>query len=452
MRLHGLLTLPLLLVLSSCSGGSTSTNGLTDAGDDGDTPVFEVPAGEKFNASTITQHGVTWEFDGEYPAGRFANGDYWVVGPVTIVRIDPPSVSGSRIQNGSQINPVGGTSSQGFDNAMDRVSYDEDLNVAVDLSASSPLVVEPGSSLLSTRSYDEEAVLPQLDGMQILTVLAEEPPDDAFRPAYCGSDKSIRFRASDLDTAVLLSLPRVSSTPEMSVVERYFERPWMDHLKGWSARYSFPNDNMPDYGREMSHRVSVAALILNMDFTDDEKSTLLISFVQLGIDLYGIVENGGQVNWKNDGGHSAGRKWPILFAGIVLNDPDMLAIGSDTETLFGEDGQTFYVAMEDGEINDGHGGYTADDVGMAEWGITHSTRPHNDNKSWGTSYRQCCTAVSWSGWVLAARMMDALELWNHDALFDYQDRYMETEEGPGYPRASDSFLEESWDTYRSTLD
>jgi len=47
------------------------------------------------NAATtnsISQFGITWTFNQQHEFGQFANGDYWVVGPVTIVAIDllPP--------------------------------------------------------------------------------------------------------------------------------------------------------------------------------------------------------------------------------------------------------------------------------------------------------------------------------------------------------------------------
>jgi len=54
--------------------------------------------------------------------------------------------------------------------------------------------------------------------------------------------------------------------------------------------------------------------------------------------------------------------------------------------------------------------------------------------------------------VLAARMMGAKNLWNHNALFDYQDRYMNVTavsgSNPGW-RAITPFNEEMWDTYRA---
>ena len=38
---------------------------------------------------SVTQYGITWTFEEEASVGRFITGDYYVVGPVTVVAIDP---------------------------------------------------------------------------------------------------------------------------------------------------------------------------------------------------------------------------------------------------------------------------------------------------------------------------------------------------------------------------
>lgn len=48
-------------------------------------------------ASSVTQHGITWTFSTARPVGQFVNGDYWVVGPVTINSVSPaPSGAGAQ--------------------------------------------------------------------------------------------------------------------------------------------------------------------------------------------------------------------------------------------------------------------------------------------------------------------------------------------------------------------
>jgi hypothetical protein len=205
--------------------------------------------------------------------------------------------------------------------------------------------------------------------------------------------------------------------------------------------------------------------MLHLNFPNAQKEKLLIRFVQLGIDFYGIVQDGGEKNWAANGGHASGRKWPILFAGLVLNDPNMKNIGrpdipgygpSHPEYVhFGEDDQTFYVAEADIEAT--HGlkwnpdrrdaqkiPYEQEDIGLPEWGIIHADNPENSNKFWSTAYRQV-SSPGWGGFVLAAHIMGAKGLWNHDALFDYKDRYMQVEAGW---KQTSKFVESMWDVYR----
>jgi hypothetical protein len=393
-----------------------------------------VAPGGGATARKITQFGVTWTFDGLYEVGQFANKDWWVVGPVTIVDIDPPStdLGGGRTLNGSMLNPSPfRDQTQAYDSTMYaqyKVSsnYNPLLNAALNVSAASPLVVKANNSLVSTISKAAPNTRPQLKTAAILTVLDQAPPAGSFRPPYSGENKRIRFNESQLDYSMLARLPRLPSTPGMASVRQQFRRPWIDHVPLWIGRYLHPVDNMPDYGREIGNAVSTASLMLNSDFTDAEKRDLLVSFVQLGIDFYGIAQDGGKDNWPPSAGHMNGRKWPILFAGIVLGDPDMGSVGFDKSIQFGEDGQTFYVEeTSPGVYNNGFGGYTAAHVGMPEWGTAHANKPSLDDVTWfGDPYRLCCTTNSWWGMVLAAHAMGAKALWNHDPLFDYMDRYL----------------------------
>ena len=66
---------------------------------------FAQPLYAAVQQSQISQFGITWTFDKDYTVGQFTNGDYWVVGPVTIIKIQPASVElNGRTINGSMIN------------------------------------------------------------------------------------------------------------------------------------------------------------------------------------------------------------------------------------------------------------------------------------------------------------------------------------------------------------
>jgi hypothetical protein len=430
----------------------------------------------------VTQWGVTWTCDANYPSGQFANGDWWVVGPVKIVSIDPPSVTDStgRTMNGSMLNPVAGCAlPQGYDSAMPSNTYDPVLNVAAGVSRDKPLLLPPGSSLISSVSLPAPGSIPQLDRAAILTILAFAPEPNSFRPPYCGTDKSVRFKASRLDYSLLKKLAPVAGTPAWSDVENQFAHSWIEHAGGWTATALRPQSNMPNYGREMHTAIGVAGLMLHLNASDTQKKKILVEYVQLGIDLYGVAVNGGNANWTPEGGQSGGRKWPILFAGIMLGDPAMKNIGSKSgdylyqnghgpgnippeHIAFGEDDQTFYVTQADIDATNSPGWkpdsrdiqklhYSKADLGLPEWGIDHSRTPAASNKWWPTEYRQVA-GPPFHGTALAALLTDGGKtLWNHPAYFDYCDRYMQVSSVKGdYPgwRSLSDFTENMWDAYR----
>lgn len=105
-------------------------------------------------ARQVSQHGVTWKFDRDVPVGQFVNGDYYVVGPVTVVGIDPAPVDG---MNGSVLNLNPGRGKSGFDFRASRGnSYDARMRSAP------PISMKPGDSLLSSVSAGKERQFPQM--------------------------------------------------------------------------------------------------------------------------------------------------------------------------------------------------------------------------------------------------------------------------------------------------
>ncbi len=433
--------------------------------------------------NSITQFGITWTFDKKYPYGRFANGDYWVIGPVNITGITNDwHVHGflpEQGRDGSMINPSC-NNKQGYDNTLS--SYESTLNVSypngMAISPGNPLVLNIDRSLISTVSWlynsesDTEPGCPVFNGGThtpvpvlrdgaILTCLNSIPLEGSFRPPYAGSDKTVKFNVDRLDYSLLMNLSPVPDTvPDIASVQRDFERPWIDHVNQYLGAYIHPSENMPHYGREMSKKIGDASLMLHLDFSqlsgNPSRTILVIEFVQLGIDLAGIADAGG--SWPPNGGWLMGRKWPILFAGVMLNDEHMKNVGNWT-TLFQEDADTFYVSMA--EVNMTHSGawtpdtrggtpvpYEIPDIGLPEWGILHATQPAYDNKLWATAYRGI-NGVSYGGFVLAAHIMGQKTTWNHDALFDYEDRWWGITGGDQYPQSSTPFTKDMWNTYRA---
>ncbi|MFY9345848.1 MAG: hypothetical protein WAT39_25375 [Planctomycetota bacterium] len=413
-------------------------------------PQAALPVG---HLAELDRAGTSWAFDRPVQCGRFVNGDWWVVGPVAIVAITPRSVAdGARVRHGSMINPDPKAHTQGYDSAMfgDGAAgrFDPVANVGLGVSAAQPLRLFPGQSLVSATSHALAGNLPQLETCAVLTCLDAPPPPNSFRPPYAGTDKTCRWSADRLDLTKLAQLDAVPGAPTIPELVERFERTWLDHVQGWTGRYLHPSRNMPDYGRDLADLVGQAALVLQLDQKPVAKRPLAIQLVQLGIDCAGIVRSGGR--FLADGGSGSGRKFPVLFAGALLGDDELLTLARERKFAFGEDAQTFVIAATGDTWNGGHGGYGADDVGLPEWGNRHHDDPQHDSKSWtGDPYRRCCTANAWHGFVLAARIMGLKEAWGHDALFDYIDRYMQIEPKGSWTRSWNPFAERMWDAHRA---
>ena len=410
------------------------------------------------NSRSVEQYGITWQFLEPARVGRYVTGDWWVVGPVTIQAISPAPTPG---RNGSVVNPPAGKR-QGYD---DRIAGYE-----ASLRATLPLVLQPGQSLVSTASVEQvgqktaETVPGQycrgpLRTAAVLTCVAQPPEVDAFRPAYVGSQK-LSFSARQLRRDLLPRLKPVGPLPELAGYERYLERIWLDHLHEWPNRMMHPLENMPDYGREITNIVSTVSLMLMLDDSENQHEKLLLRFVQLGIDYYGVTQSDNDL-WRANGGHNSGRKMPILFAGVLLAHDGMKHVRAS----FAEDEQTYF--------GRGYGGQ------KVLWTIDRSeSRRHEhlppgawdgppfkgDNNGWKSEGYRRLNGPTWIGQALAARLLGAKAYWNHDAYFDYVDRWVaEAKDGTVDPKTlaptgydpfagAGAFVQAMWQAYRPKAD
>jgi hypothetical protein len=266
----------------------------------------------------------------------------------------------------------------------------------------------------------------------------------------------------DLDTSQLKNLPPVAELPDINERLENISRPWIDHAHEYIGAMIHPSMNMPNYGREMGRILAEVGLLVNLDLSRvpgaPSKEDLVIRLVQFGIDSTGIADAGG--GWPENGGHGLGRKFPILFAGVLLDDKHMLNVGN-WETRFQDDEQTFYVSEQEVEITNStrwnpdsraqdKEPYRSSDIGMPEWGVRHTKRPTADNRGWRTPYR-AVNGVVIPGFALAASIMERRQEWNHDAYFDYAVRYMEKIRESGQrikgTNAPTVFMQQMWDQY-----
>ncbi|NLF31900.1 MAG: hypothetical protein GX591_13555, partial [Planctomycetes bacterium] len=346
--------------------------------------------------ASVSQYGITWTFAEPARVGRFVNGDFYVVGPVTVAAIDPAPRYGDavaddeldayekkqiadgtlktagRIRNGSMLNPP----------ARQQVAYDSGIRnwFRPELAAKLPIAMKPGDSLVSTISLavGETVQAPYVGHRKgrthmranhddspvraaaVLTCMAAPQPADAFRPACCDTANTV-YLARNLKRHLLKTLqrpkgisrgeghsalyhpdsdpPRAENLPKIEYWAGVFGRPWVN--TGFFG-FEQPMENMPHYEQWIGQAMSMGGLMLMLDYTPAEKEPLLINMVQVGIDYWGAVR-GGHPGWQGWGGHGSGRKFPIVFAGLMLGDETM---ASPTKAYpgcnFGEDNQTMY--------------------------------------------------------------------------------------------------------------
>jgi hypothetical protein len=373
------------------------------------------------NTSQITQYGITWTFDREYPTGQFANGDYWVIGPVTITNITP-GFDGT--YNGWEVNPV-------FEGPQGLDARAGEFDAA--LIPSFPYVANPNESVVKAIStdLDNDNCRPCLKTAAILTVLAEVPPGDGadvFRPPYVGQEKPFYY-VEDLRTDLLPTYDPVADTPSLEWVEERFSPVQLDHKGGRTGRCLHPEDHMPDYGSNIAQDNDDGALRLMLNDPIEEKMPALIAYIQYGIDLYHMVLLGQ--TWPSGGGHRPGQKLPLTFASILLDDEEMKDV-IRSATFFHEDVGVYRSETTGIALFGFHDTYWTE---RNYWSVLETGsgfKSHADpyglidgGKEPGGSYQFCCISQPWKGSALALHLMPVMKtVWDNQVFFDYVDRWV----------------------------
>ena len=322
---------------------------------------------------SLTQYGITWTFEKPVRVGQFVGGDYYVVGPV-VVSVSPKPLfgndvtdatdaerkyyAGSVARNGSVLN-LSATGLPAFDSRVQGHRYDP-KNFA-----RFPLAIKPGDVLISTISVATPRAQERMMGPSdhknvstvqtaaVLTCVAEPVAPDAFRPSYCDPERKLYF-ARNLKRELLPRLAPPASAPQVAYMTRVFERPWIDTV---FFGFASPVDNLPQYGREVARAAGMGTLLLCCDYDEATKERLLQGIVQAGVDYWGAIR-AGHPGYQAHGGHGSGRKWILVFSGILLGDADMqnpyakfpnVKFGEDMQTVYG-DGWTGAKALYAGHV------------------------------------------------------------------------------------------------------
>lgn len=302
----------------------------------------------------IEQGEVIWKFSKPRPVGQFANGDWWVLAPVTITEIlpqykkikDSVSVSSKVILltfyiNGWEVNPVANVYKHGFDGALyynvsdPSKSYFDSTLVpklpytvtigAVDSSGGAVSIVKVVSNLdKGGKNY-----LPsrRIKSAKVLTVVSSIPEGNGanlFRPPYVRGEKPF-YSVDNIrwDRLPSYNSP-VSSPPTLESIESLYRNTGLAHTR--AVRLLLPVDAyVSDYQPANCPSINEALLRLMLnDKTNEEKKSALIAVLQRGID---IIHWQIQGNVYPESGHQ----------------PGWLAIPSFTAALLGIDKYKVFV-------------------------------------------------------------------------------------------------------------
>jgi hypothetical protein len=428
-------------------------------------------------ASSLTKNGITWTFSIALEYGQYINGDYWVVDPgsgITISSTTHTVVSGVASGEHHTINPRWGS------HAYDSRQGGYDAGQAVSL----PVVLTAGDCIVTVTNYTAGVTnQTYLDTAAILNVVDEIQDASNFRPPYCrpsrvadSSTDALLFSQDSITSGKWALLPKkshvgIGSIPSLASTLALVSGPWIDHLgESWCGEIA-PHQYMKAYGEYVSQDVSTAFGQLCLDYTDSELKELATHLIQIGIDNYATTLDGGK--WYANGGLMNGRKLPITFAAVMLNDTSMKAFSrwdpvNTLQPRFSEDGQTYYfddstlplyqgpapsflvysvpgsgrVAVRGvkGWLDIANGGtgdlalWRMNNAGDVTSCVAHEHKPLSD---WNSvydngegkyeAYRLANTAHAWIGQCLFMYLFgndELISVWDHNAYFDYCIRWM----------------------------
>ena len=290
--------------------------------------------------STAPGSGAQIVFDlgqGSYACGRFANGDWYVVGPAVIRQITPAIVgSGSSLRHGVDVNPaVTSGNAQRWDGRLEGVQSP---------SVSFPYTAQPGQSVVKYVSNNPGGECPDRHCGRfaaVLTVLASAPasPETTFRPPYWGSYKPL-LSTNSLDLSLL---ERLSSSAVPAKISRSEAILRTAHFRLDNSPSSVaaggelePVDAFHEgnaWGANVLRADAEVAFWLMLDNAcagppcsaaadQAAKLPVLIGFVQNGIDLWGGTRGGLNHN-RGGGGNAAGKLFLEVFAATALRSSQM---------------------------------------------------------------------------------------------------------------------------------
>ena len=367
-------------------------------------------------ATSVSQDGITFQFNKTYEVGKFANGDYWVLGPATITRITP-DYDGSN--NGWEVNPVvsGG---HGFQNGCKNGGFNSALVPSLPYTSPSSGIV----SIVKTIA-NVGVAQPCIKTAVVLTVVTNTPPGNGatvFRPPYVGTSKPY-YSTGDLRTDLLPSLTPVGTPPSLSTVASNFRKLRLDHKSTNYNRSLRPADSMYDYQPENSRNITEGILRLMFNDSVEAKMPALIQYVQAGIDAVHAFSS--RQIWFPSDGHETNHITQLAFTATML---DMTSVKTALQAITSFHPNRFLTGETSG--GDVLWGETSTETGYWTYLVTGSgNRAQRDpygyidggDPGWGYAN---VTSQSYKGEYLAAKLMPSLQsAWPNNA-YDLVENYI----------------------------
>jgi hypothetical protein len=473
----------------SCSTGTAvcvdSGNKVTDGTACGASLVCSAGICISTAATNLTQNGITVTLDKEYTMGQYITGDYWVVDPgsgVTISATSHTPVAG--VNSGESLTKNPRWDMQAYDSRIG--DYDGSYALAL------PGTLHAGDTVVINTSLANVTDMTYLYSAIILNVVDVSQASTKFRPPYVrpsrvakSANDTLVFDYASITSDKWNELPRkaragISGLPTIAETQALIRGPWLDNTRGSWCNLCHPRHQESGYGRDFCADVSAVCTQLSLDYDLADLQLLATYLIQVGIDTYGLVMDGGSFN--AGGGISSGRKIPLIFAAEMLDSPTLkscsLTMADHPYYIFGEDTQTYrydeacaapytglptasdYETWYDvsgtgrvqrrgtkgwlGILNGGDGDgdealwqiaypypenqfYGHEDIPMSEWSldVNGNYQPKSE------SYRLSCTSHVWVGEALLMLLWkntNLIKLWKHDVFFDYVIRWM-TQDG-----------------------
>ncbi len=365
--------------------------------------------------------------------GTYADGSYWVVGPVTVTNISP-AFNGN--YNGSMVDPrpipaANGVVYSGYDTrgnynaalrAQPPITFANDglIRSLVSTIGNAPGVSAPDPYGSPTGSYTRE--------IRVLTVEPATPPADSFRPNYLGVVK-LRFRLSEMNLGVFdLNLDPnryAAQIPAASVVEKMVTGgTWGIESGNWGDRYFRPSNSSPGYGQYFATMTGELALYIlhsNLPYRQQVIRTL----IQYGIDLVGGTIDSPTL-YSRDGGQTNGHKIAVFLLTYALNPS---AIKNSLISLLGS-----HPFSENGQVQVGTPHFTPNTghafAGFSSTGAVETQHPstYNGGLFHAVRYKYCCTITVFDAPWLVVSLLDGWNVWQHMPFKHYVWGYYEVED------------------------